>query len=120
VAACTEHGRHIEAVDSACYAHLARHAWPGNVRELRNVVESAVIMATGPVLKPEDLRIGSPAAASSNAWLIPEGKSLADIEKEALLQTLRRFDGNRQLTAEALGLSTRTIQRKIQEYNLPF
>ena len=46
--------------------------------------------------------------------------SLAEIERQALLQSLTRHTGSRNLAAEELGLSTRTIQRKIKEYDLPF
>ena len=118
---CAEHGRHIESVEAACYAKLEAFEWPGNVRELRNVIESAVIMASGPVLRAEDIKLGrEPAPPSCRTLEIPRGTTLADLEKEALLQALRRNEGNRQLTADELGISTRTIQRKIMEYNLPF
>ncbi len=119
-AACAEHGRHIEAVDSACYERLEQHEWPGNIRELRNVVESAVIMAPGPVLRGDDLRFGKGEPGNRGPINLPNGLTLADLEREALLQALRRHAGNRQLTADELGISTRTIQRKIRDYDLPF
>ena len=119
--ACSEHGRHLESVDPGCYAKLETYEWPGNVRELRHVLESAVIMASGPVLKAEDIKLGRGDLPSAKQQLaVPLGTTLADIEKEALLQSLRRHDGNRQMTADELGISTRTIQRKIRDYNLPF
>ncbi len=121
--ACAEHGRHIETVEPACYERLAAYDWPGNVRELRNVIESAVIMARGPVLEAQGLRLGrvaSAGAARADGVAIPPGTTLSDLEREALLQALRRHDGNRQLTADELGISTRTIQRKISDYGLPF
>ncbi len=123
-AASVEHGRHIECVEPSCYDRLEGYRWPGNVRELRNVIESAVIMASGNVLHAEDLRIGrgeptgSPRAAGG--LTIAPGTTLAELEREALLQALRRHNGNRQLTADELGISTRTIQRKIRDYDLPF
>jgi DNA-binding NtrC family response regulator len=121
-AACAEHGLHIDAVEPACYARLEQHDWPGNVRELRNVVESAVIMASGTALKASELKLGPAGTppAGRRELVIPPGATLADLEREALLQALRRHNGNRQMTADELGLSTRTIQRKIQEYQLPF
>jgi transcriptional regulator with PAS, ATPase and Fis domain len=51
---------------------------------------------------------------------IPSGMSLASLEKEVLLQALTHNKGNRFLTAQELGISIRTIQRKIKDYNLPF
>jgi len=119
--ACAEHSRHIESVDPACYVRLEGYGWPGNVRELRNVVDASVIMATGPVLRAEDLKLGRAEGSGSRQTVsVPGGMTLADLEKEALLQALRRNEGNRQMTADELGISTRTIQRKIRDYNLPF
>jgi two-component system, NtrC family, response regulator AtoC len=119
--ACAEHGRHLDSVDPACYRKLESHDWPGNVRELRHVIESAVIMAAGAALMPDDIKLGrSESPASRQAFEVPPGMTLANLEKEVLLQALRRNDGNRQITADELGLSTRTIQRKIREYALPF
>jgi DNA-binding NtrC family response regulator len=122
VAACQQHGRAVNAVDPACYALLERFDWPGNVRQLRNVIESAVVMATKPTLQPSDLRlvdIRKPAAAAE-PLTVPEGLTMADLEKEILSQLLRRHEGNRTLVADKLGIGRRTIQRKIKEYNLPF
>jgi DNA-binding NtrC family response regulator len=119
-AACAEHGRHIDAIEPSAYERLERHDWPGNVRELRNVVESAVIMAIGLTLRAEDIRLGRGEVAGRNTLVVPDGTTLAHLEREALLQSLRRHAGNRQLTADELGISTRTIQRKIRDYDLPF
>ena len=118
--ACADHGRRIESVAPEAYARLEAYDWPGNVRELRNVVEASVIMVTGPVLRAEELQFTRGTGSASSALSLPAGMSLTDIEKEALLQALRRNDGNRQSTADELGISTRTIQRKIRDYNLPF
>jgi DNA-binding NtrC family response regulator len=124
-AATAEHGRHVESIEAVGYERLIAHDWPGNVRELRNVIESAVIMARGTVLRAEDLRLSRPeevaaVSAAGSGLTIPAATTLADLEREALLQALRRHAGNRQLTATELGISTRTIQRKIREYALPF
>ena len=117
-----EHGRHIESITPAAYAKLEAYNWPGNVRELKNVIESSVILATGPVLAPDSINVGrgERVPADRTALVFPEKMTLADLEKEALVQALRRHDGNRQLTAEELGISARTIQRKIIEYKLGF
>jgi len=119
---CAEHGRHVECLTPEVYTKLETYNWPGNVRELKNVIESSVILATGPVLTPEHIRIEQTERVSVRKPELnfPAGMTLTDIEKEALVQTLRRHAGNRQLTAEALGISARTIQRKILEYKLGF
>ena len=51
---------------------------------------------------------------------VPDGVTLADMEKTILLETLRKHEGNRTFSAEKLGISRRTIQRKIKDYGLPF
>jgi len=117
--ACAEYGRHIESVEPACYEILERYPWPGNVRELKNAMETAVIMATAPVLKPADLHLGN-AGAPGGASVIPASMPLEALEKQAILQSLQRHKGSRTLASEELGVSLRTIQRKIKEYNLPF
>ena len=117
-----DHGKRIRAVEPEWYARLEAQVWPGNVRELRNVVEAAVVTAPGDILEADRLRLAGAAAppAASAAWSVPENMTLDEIEKKILEEALRRNGGNRSLTAEQLGLSRRTIQRKIQDYGLPF
>jgi two-component system response regulator HydG len=121
--ACEEHGRNIEHIEPDFYDAMERHTWPGNVRELRNAVESSVILASDRVLSAQDvvLAIDSKARKELAGTLsIPSGTTLSKMEKEVLLQALTRNKGNRLLTAQELGISSRTIQRKIKEYELPF
>jgi DNA-binding NtrC family response regulator len=119
-AACKEHGRVIASVEESYYKALERFAWPGNVRQLRNCVESSVIMAGGQTLTQADVDLEGAAPRPDRGLAVPEAMTFAEMEREILLQTLRRCNGNRTLAAEQLGLSRRTIQRKIQELDLPF
>lgn len=119
-AACEEHGRHVSTVDPSFYGALEAFDWPGNVRQLRNIVEASVIMASEQVLSADSVRLDESRRAGKDEFVVPEGRTMADLEKEILVQQLRRNDGNRTITAEKLGISRRTIQRKIQEYGLPF
>jgi len=119
-----DHGRLISEVEPEWFVRLEAYDWPGNIRELRNVVEAAVVITPGDVLLAERLRLNGstrlqPASASAT-WSAPQGMTLEQIEKQILKEALGRNDGNRSVTAEQLGLSRRTVQRKIQEYNLPF
>ena len=117
--ACREHGRAIESVEPGFMDALRAHSWPGNVRELRNAVEASVILAADSVLRAGDLKIGAPRPAASGAPDL-SGRTLAELEKQALIQALERHRGARLPAASDLGVSTRTIQRKIKEYQLPF
>ena len=119
----SEHGKCIREVEPEWYARLEAYRWPGNIRELRNTAEAAVVTAPDDVLRAERLRLDGPAAKAqpvTGGWAVPEGLTLEQIEKKILEEALRRNGGNRSLTAEQLGLSRRTIQRKIQDYHLPF
>jgi DNA-binding NtrC family response regulator len=123
-AACEEHGRSIAGVEPGFYEALEAFDWPGNVRQLRNTMEAAVVMAVRPQLRVSDLKLKTVGKVGDEKPQTPpaeaDGKTLAVMEKEALIDMLRRCDGNRTLVAEKLGLSRRTIQRKIKEYELPF
>jgi DNA-binding NtrC family response regulator len=120
--ACAEHGRHITTIDPAFYQKLERYDWPGNVRELRNVVEAAVIMAGDATLTADSVHLegGIGGDDGDEDFRVPADMTLDELEKAAISQQLQRFRGNRTLAAEALGLSRRTVQRKIKEHGLPF
>lgn len=119
-AACSEHGRQVQEVSANFYEALVSQEWPGNIRQLRNVIESAVVMSTSPTLSAANLPPARTTPQAGAPFRAPSGMTLEDIEKEILRQALARNEGNRTLTAEELGLSRRTIQRKIKEHNLPF
>jgi len=120
--ACADHGRIINRIDPPYYEKLEQSDWPGNVRQLKNAVEASVVMATKPILNAASLQnmSGTPTNSAGFDFVVPEGMSMEDLEREILIQTLKRYNGNRSLTAEKLGLARRTIQRKIQDYDLPF
>jgi two-component system response regulator AtoC len=116
-------GREVREVDPEAMGRLRGYPWPGNVRELQSVLQQALLKATGTVLLPahlpEDLTKEPPASeASERATRNGSGSMLADLEREAIQQCLIQTGGNRQRTAERLGISTRTLLRKIREYSL--
>ena len=114
------HGRNIVSVEPGLYETLEKQQWPGNVRQLRNVIESSVVMSRGPALGAEGLQIGVSENTTDGDFVVPEGKTLEELEKDILGQLLRKHHGNRTLVADKLGISRRTIQRKIKHYGLPF
>ncbi len=118
--ACHDHGRNITAVEPDYYNKLEAHVWPGNVRQLRNTVEASVVMTREPVLKSSSIQLDNSMRKENTAFTVPSDMSLSDIEREILSQLLQRYEGNRSLTADKLGISRRTIQRKIKDLNLPF
>jgi two-component system response regulator HydG len=118
--AAAEHSRQIIEIDPSFFEALQRHSWPGNIRQLRNVIESAVVLATSTTLSAANLSLSNDARNSDDDFEVPRNMTLYEIEREILRQSLLRNGGNRTVTAEELGLSRRTIQRKIKEHNLPF
>lgn len=106
-------------VTSEALAILTAYSWPGNVRELENAIESAVALAEGSLITPEDLpqRINSGGGTST---LLARGRerrmTLQELEKEYILETLRLTKGNKSRAAEILGFDRRTLHRKLDEY----
>ena len=114
-----EIGRHVEGVHPSVLAALKRHSWPGNVRELRNLVESLVLFAKTDEITLEDLPIeyrvptAAPPQVDAEGW---QPRSMAEIEKQAILETLEYTDGHRARAAALLEIGLRTLQRKLKEY----
>ncbi|HPC82842.1 MAG TPA: sigma-54 dependent transcriptional regulator [Thermoanaerobaculaceae bacterium] len=120
-------GRRIKGAAPALIEALRAQPWPGNVRELRNVMENMVLFCQGDTLTLQDLpaeyRQPASGGASSRppaaAAPPPEGfrpRTMADIEKEAILQTLEFTGGHRARAAQILDIGLRTLQRKLKEY----
>jgi transcriptional regulator with PAS, ATPase and Fis domain len=96
---------------------LQRHSWPGNVRELRNVVTKAAVLARDPQIAAEDLLLvpqRAPAQAAPVAT-IPSA-NLDGMEKNTILRVLAQTNGHQQRAAELLGISRRTLSRKLKLY----
>jgi DNA-binding NtrC family response regulator len=108
------HGSQATGFTHAGLDWLLSHRWPGNVRELENVVQRAVIMTPEGEIGPEHLTLESTAVEVS-APAAP-GRTIADVERELILSTLGRLNGNRTSTAKALGISVRTIRNRLREY----
>ena len=113
-----ENGKKISGINEKARARLFAYAWPGNVRELRNCIESAVVMARGSQITEEDL----PAALRSGeeeGWIrIPQGTRLDESEKWIIRDTLSFCRGNKSKAAEILGISRKTLHRKLIEWKL--
>ncbi len=99
---------------------LINYSWPGNARELRNILERAVILAAGGLPDPASLlRTTAPEnAALSSAGTAGAIRPLAEVERELIARAMARYQGNRQLAAQALGLSPSTLRRRLIDYDL--
>jgi len=103
-------------------ALLQRHRWPGNVRELADMVHRAVLLADGYDIGPENLvlsdgtlLIAEPAPEQFEVGALV-GRSVEEVERELILQTLERCQGNRTSASNILGISVRTMRNKLRTY----
>jgi DNA-binding NtrC family response regulator len=115
-----DNGKAIEGLTPDAMDVLTSYTWPGNVRELRNTIERMVVMARGSRLTVRDLPPQVRDAASANASSAP-GRgylSLEETEKQLIIKALKVHGGNRTKAAEELGISRRTLHRKLNEYGL--
>ena len=101
-------------------AVLRRHDWPGNVRELLHVLESAAVVCEGPEILPHHLpaalRAAAPPPRPDTAEPLP---TLQEMERTHIQRALHATGGHRGNAARMLGISERSLYRKIEEYRLP-
>ena len=110
-------GQTPPALTQEALSALRAYSWPGNVRELRNVIERAVLLATGPQIRPEDLPVNSTAHANGNGnGAAPSAVTLAELERRHIETVLSHTNWHQGRAATALGISSKTLYRKIREY----
>jgi two-component system response regulator HydG len=113
-----EHSRARPALADEVMGRLAAMPWPGNIRELRNCVETMLLTCDSDRIQLTDLPVevqeGGLAASDAPLSMRP----IAEVERELIRNTLRDLKGNRARAARALGISTRTLYRRIKELGL--
>lgn len=108
-------------IDTEAMALLASHEWPGNIRELENMMQQAVLLSRGPMLRPEHL-----PEALRRADSFPASTAYADtltykrevIERSVILRALANHDNSRSKAAHELGISRVTLYKKMKKYGL--
>jgi len=104
---------HPEALD-----HLKGYSWPGNARELENVIEMAVILAEGGDISPDHLPVKISQSRPVEFALPREAISLQDVERLYIEQVYRQARFHKVRTADILGISRKTLDRKLKEYEI--
>jgi len=98
---------------------LLRYDWPGNVRELMNAIERSVVLAQSDYLDDDTISIpNSQNNDRQEAFQDIANKPLEDIEKSAILTTLHSADGNKSETARRLGITRKTLHKKLKQYGM--
>ncbi len=107
----------IDGVSPDALDVLMNYGWPGNVRELENAIERSVVLCAGSVIELKHLSPQvRPQAAPMGMPIIP-GATMAELERYAILETLKSTAGSTSRAAEVLGISTRTVQYRLHDYN---
>ncbi|MBY0532153.1 MAG: sigma-54 dependent transcriptional regulator [Xanthobacteraceae bacterium] len=110
---------------------LLRNRWPGNVREMENTLHRAVLLATGDEIGVDAIRLPDgtslaniPSGPVAHAQAVSDqlaaslvGRTVADVERDLILETLKHCLGNRTHAANVLGISIRTLRNKLNEYS---
>jgi two-component system, response regulator FlrC len=116
-------GRPVLPLDPSALRRLAAHNWRGNVRELENCLHRAVLLAKGEAITAADIVLGgkveAAAAAIPVATPAPQpavGRSLGEVERDLIIDTLEHTLGNRTHAATILGISIRTLRNKLKQY----
>jgi len=113
------HGGPRPVPDRELMDFLRSYDWPGNIRQLRNCVESMFVLSGSPTLTMDDLPEMMVRRRDGRETLhldLPHGVTLEDVEKATVYQTLDRCRGNRTHAARALGISVRTLQRRLKRW----
>src|SRR6185312_16214180 len=118
----------LRPISAEARAELKSAKWPGNVRELENTIHRAVLLAPGveidveSIRHPDGSRLSEPRGVAAQVAMIAEqmtanmvGRTVASVERELILDTLKHCLGNRTHAANILGISIRTLRNKLNE-----
>jgi DNA-binding NtrC family response regulator len=119
-----KHTCRVTDVHPETLERLKSHPWPGNVRELRNAVERAVVLTGEGTILPRNLRLDLLAAApreidqtdSEGVLKVPVGGPIREVEKAFILLTLKHTKNNKRAAAKVLGMSVRTLHKRLAEF----
>ena len=110
------HDQPVRLISQKARELFMQYDWPGNVRELEYSILRAVLFAEGEVILPKHLPEEIQSVSQHQVESVPVGLTMKEMEKELILKTLERMEGNRTRTAEILGISLRSLQYKLKHY----
>jgi DNA-binding NtrC family response regulator len=112
---CQENGKSSIKIDSTTLTLLKKYRWPGNIRELGNIVERSCLMCQGDTMLPSHLFFDEKMHENEKE-APPMSRTIYEMEKELIIQTLEEVNGNKTKAADSLGISIRTLRNKLNEY----
>ena len=113
-----ERGSKPKRVSPKAMRVMMNYDWPGNVRELENAIHRAVVLSRGETVFPEQLPAKLQAVLDSDVDGEKTGVTIREMERGIIIKTLAQTEGNRTHAAKILGISRRTLQNKIKEYEI--
>ena len=117
-----ELGASARQISAAALDRLLSHSWPGNVRELENTIERSLVLASGEILQPADIRIEAPEMPlflrRNKRPYYPEGETLEHWEQMMIREALRRANGNKSQAARMLGLTRNALRYRLSQMGL--
>ncbi len=115
---CQKNKRPNLSISADALRVMEAYGWPGNIRELENAIERAVILCLGHQVTVDDLPDElSQGASGGNQLFIGKGMTMEEIELNVIMNTLKHNHGDKVKTAEDLGISLRTVYRKLEQAN---
>jgi two-component system response regulator HydG len=113
-----EKGRKPKRMSPKAMRVMMNYDWPGNVRELENAIHRAVVLSRGETVFPEQLPAKLQSVPDSEVDREKTGMTIREMERDIIIKTLAQTEGNRTHAAKILGISRRTLQNKIKEYEI--
>ncbi|KUG26482.1 response regulator of zinc sigma-54-dependent two-component system [hydrocarbon metagenome] len=116
---CNEMGKKVLGVDNETMKVLMGHDWQGGVRELENVIERAVIFATGDMITVENLAEHIRGESQPHGYPDSLKEAIAGFEREHILRIIKKFDYNKEEAAKSLCIGLSSLYRKMEELEIP-
>jgi len=113
-----KYGRNVRSISPRALEALSDYPWPGNVRALRHAIERAVILSEADVLAVRDFPLAEEAELSGPEAVNQARATLAELEKTAIAESLRRNTGNVSHAAKELGITRTSLYRRMEKYGL--
>lgn len=113
-----EMGEKVERISEEALDILMQFDWSGNVRELENVIERAMVITKGPLIKAEELRLSPQIMKGEGVLPSPDKRTIKAIERDHIAKILEETNWNIQKSAKILGIDRVTLYNKIKKYNL--
>ena len=109
-------------ISEGALERLLSYHWPGNVRELENVIERSVLLAKGPMVEADDVKIESGIGRTKPAFttdaFLPEGMTLDQYEQSIIREALKRANGNKSQAARLLGLTRNALRYRLTQMGI--